>query len=117
MGPIPGDAPKKTEEPTPTPAAPAPAEAPAAAESAKDTPAEAPKQEEPAENLVQSNYEVQIKLANMQGDPDSPLYSVKNFEDLGLYVSQLLQDLDLTFWTCESLESNLTRLLQLQGTS
>ena len=35
-------------------------------------------------NLIVSNYDVAVKLADMQGDPDSPLYSVKRFEDLGL---------------------------------
>lgn len=35
-------------------------------------------------NLIQSNYEVKVKLADLQADPNSPLYSVKSFEDLGL---------------------------------
>jgi hypothetical protein len=29
---------------------------------------------------------VQVKLADLQANPDSPLYSAKSFEDLGLYV-------------------------------
>ena len=36
--------------------------------------------------LLETHYEVAVKLADMQGDPDSPLFSVKRFEDLGLYV-------------------------------
>lgn len=40
--------------------------------------------EEPESNLVTSNYDVIIKLADLQGDPNSPLYSVKSFEELGL---------------------------------
>lgn len=35
-------------------------------------------------NLIQSSYEVQVKLADLQADPNSPLYSVKSFEELGL---------------------------------
>lgn len=35
-------------------------------------------------DLIESNYEVAVKLVNLQGDPNSPLYSVKRFEDLGM---------------------------------
>lgn len=35
-------------------------------------------------NLIKSSYEVAVKLADLQADPNSPLYSVKKFEDLGL---------------------------------
>ncbi|RPB00102.1 P-loop containing nucleoside triphosphate hydrolase protein [Choiromyces venosus 120613-1] len=35
-------------------------------------------------SLDESQYEVAVKLADLQGDPNSPLYSVKKFEDLGL---------------------------------
>lgn len=35
-------------------------------------------------NLLQSEYEVKVKLADLQADPNSPLYSVKSFEELGL---------------------------------
>lgn len=45
-------------------------------------PAEATPQEQ--SDLVESNYEVAVKLVNLQGDPNSPLYSVKRFEDLGM---------------------------------
>lgn len=38
--------------------------------------------EEPATNLIKSTYEVKVKMA--QENPDSPLYSVKTFEELGL---------------------------------
>lgn len=40
---------------------------------------------EPEEsNLITSQYEVQVKLADLQADPNSPLYSVKSFDELGL---------------------------------
>ncbi|CAO3617486.1 unnamed protein product [Mucor hiemalis] len=35
-------------------------------------------------NLIRSTHVVQVKLANQQADPNSPLYSVKSFEQLGL---------------------------------
>lgn len=35
-------------------------------------------------NLIQSSYEVKVKLADLQADPNSTLYSVKSFEELGL---------------------------------
>ena len=39
-------------------------------------------------NLIQSKYEVAVKLQDLQADPNSPLYSVKSFEELGLYVPE-----------------------------
>ncbi|EJD53977.1 DEAD-domain-containing protein [Auricularia subglabra TFB-10046 SS5] len=35
-------------------------------------------------DLVQSSYEVTVTLADQQADPNSPLYSIKTFEELGL---------------------------------
>ncbi|CAR26680.1 hypothetical protein ZYGR_0H05020 [Zygosaccharomyces rouxii] len=35
-------------------------------------------------NLVKSEYEVKVNFADIQADPNSPLYSVKSFEELGL---------------------------------
>jgi len=40
-------------------------------------------------NLIQNRYEVAVKLQDMQADPNSPLYSVKSFEELGLYLPPL----------------------------
>lgn len=39
---------------------------------------------EDSNGLDEPQYEVAVKLADLQGDPNSPLYSVKRFEDLGL---------------------------------
>lgn len=87
--------------PTPTPA-PAPAPAPAAAEptpapveDATPAPAvpavpavdPAAATEQEATDLLESSYEVAVKLADMQGDPNSPLFSAKRFEDLGMHVT------------------------------
>ncbi|KAL0639277.1 RNA helicase required for poly(A+) mRNA export [Maublancomyces gigas] len=55
---------------------------PASGATAAVDPAEATPQEQ--NDLVESSYEVAVKLVNMQGDPNSPLYSVKRFEDLGI---------------------------------
>ncbi|KAI7868648.1 P-loop containing nucleoside triphosphate hydrolase protein [Spinellus fusiger] len=41
-------------------------------------------EEEEASNLIENRNTVHVKLADQQADPDSPLYSVKSFEDLGL---------------------------------
>ncbi|ODV95281.1 hypothetical protein PACTADRAFT_50027 [Pachysolen tannophilus NRRL Y-2460] len=35
-------------------------------------------------NLIKSSYEVKVKLVDLQADPNSPLYSVKSFDELGL---------------------------------
>ncbi|CAL9737744.1 ATP-dependent RNA helicase Dbp5p [Monosporozyma servazzii] len=35
-------------------------------------------------NLINSEYEVKVKLADIQADPNSPLYSIKSFDELGL---------------------------------
>ena len=42
------------------------------------------KDQEPADNLIKSTYEVKVKLADLQADPNSPLFSAKSFEELGL---------------------------------
>ncbi|KAI5290956.1 RNA helicase required for poly(A+) mRNA export [Ascosphaera aggregata] len=36
------------------------------------------------DNLQEPEYDVQVKLSDIQADPNNPLYSVKSFEDLGL---------------------------------
>lgn len=41
------------------------------------------------ENLVKTTHEVRVKLADLQADPDSPLYSAKSFEDLPLHPDLL----------------------------
>ncbi|RPA85602.1 DEAD-domain-containing protein [Ascobolus immersus RN42] len=75
-----------------------PAEAAAAPEKAPETEAPAAagetKEEEEEEELVQNRYEVAVKLADMQEDPNSPLYSIKRFEDLGL-TEELLKGIYL----------------------
>ena len=39
-------------------------------------------------DLREPDYNVEVKLSDIQADPNNPLYSVKSFEELGgLYVS------------------------------
>ncbi|CAR24489.1 ATP-dependent RNA helicase DBP5 [Lachancea thermotolerans] len=57
----------------------------------KDETADQKKKEQDS-NLVKSEYEVKVKLADLQGDPNSPLYSIKSFEELGL-APELLKGL------------------------
>ncbi|KAG7851135.1 hypothetical protein KL941_000804 [Ogataea angusta] len=50
----------------------------------EDKPDKKDNAEKPQNSLVDSTYEVKVKLADLQADPNSPLYSVKSFEELGL---------------------------------
>jgi len=34
--------------------------------------------------LNEPEYDVEVKLSNLQADPNNPLFSVKTFEELGL---------------------------------
>ncbi|GMF80823.1 unnamed protein product [Aspergillus oryzae] len=43
--------------------------------------------------LNEPDYTVEVKLSDLQADPNNPLYSVKSFEDLGLYVKPRALDL------------------------
>lgn len=55
---------------------------------ASSSPKPAASEEDPT-NLRESSYEVSVTLADQQADPDSPLYSAKNFSDLGLHPDLL----------------------------
>lgn len=48
-----------------------------------------PESKEPESNLIKSTFEVKVKLADLQADPNSPLFSVKSFDDLGLSAELL----------------------------
>lgn len=61
-----------------------PAEAKPPAPAAEASPEKADTPEEDESNLIQSTHVVQVKLADQQADPNSPLFSVKSFEQLGL---------------------------------
>lgn len=42
--------------------------------------------------LQEPEYDVEVKLADLQADPNNPLFSAKTFEDLNLYAT-LIADL------------------------
>ncbi|KAL2190871.1 DEAD-domain-containing protein [Thermothelomyces heterothallicus CBS 203.75] len=46
--------------------------------------AEKPVDERANNGLVETSYDVEVKLSDLQADKDSPLYSVSSFEELGL---------------------------------
>lgn len=41
-------------------------------------------QESKGSELQEPEWDVEVKLSDLQADPNNPLYSVKSFEDLGL---------------------------------
>ncbi len=47
------------------------------------------KEEADESNLRESSHDVQVTLADQQADPNSPLYSAKSFEALGLHENLL----------------------------
>ncbi|CCG82999.1 ATP-dependent RNA helicase dbp5 [Taphrina deformans PYCC 5710] len=57
--------------------------------SSSGTPAASDESKAEQENLVKTTHEVRVKLADLQADPDSPLYSAKSFEDLPLHADLL----------------------------
>lgn len=46
--------------------------------------AEAPQDAAGNADLQEPDYSVEVKLSDLQADPNNPLFSVKSFEDLGL---------------------------------
>lgn len=40
-----------------------------------------------SQGLDEPEFDVSVKLADLQDDPNNPLYSVKDFQDLNLYVT------------------------------
>ncbi|CCF57600.1 hypothetical protein KAFR_0C06090 [Kazachstania africana CBS 2517] len=51
-------------------------------EQKEDKKTEKPKESDT--NLIKSEYEVKVKLVDIQADPNSPLFSAKSFDELGL---------------------------------
>ena len=46
--------------------------------------------------LREPEREVEVKLADLQADPNNPLFSVRSFEELQLYVALQLSPRDTT---------------------
>ncbi|PCH42042.1 ATP-dependent RNA helicase DBP5 [Wolfiporia cocos MD-104 SS10] len=55
------------------------------------------KEADPATDLIKSTFEVSVTLADQQADPNSPLYSAKTFEQLGLHEDLLKGIYDMGF--------------------
>ncbi|KAH9915129.1 DEAD-domain-containing protein [Fomitopsis serialis] len=60
----------------------------------KEQPAE---EADDATDLIKSSFEVSVTLADQQADPNSPLYSAKTFEQLGLHADLLKGIYDMGF--------------------
>lgn len=59
-------------------------EAPAASEQSGQKDGATPPSDTKEPNLVDTEFEVEVKLADMQADPNNPLFSAKSFEELQL---------------------------------
>ncbi|KAJ7019825.1 P-loop containing nucleoside triphosphate hydrolase protein [Mycena alexandri] len=60
-------------------------------------PAAGTSQPGPNADLIKSTFEVTVTLADQQADPDSPLFSAKTFEELGLHQDLLKGIYDMGF--------------------
>ncbi|KAJ2307586.1 RNA helicase required for poly(A+) mRNA export [Coemansia sp. RSA 2706] len=58
-----------------------------------------------------TEHEVEVRLADMQADPNSPLYSVKAFEDLGLHENLLKGIYEMKFTKPSKIQERALPLL------
>ncbi|KAI0312782.1 DEAD-domain-containing protein [Amylostereum chailletii] len=90
----------------------APATADAPAEGKKAEPSEpAPSPAEDNTDLIKSTFEVLVTLADQQQDPESPLYSAKTFEELGLHADLLKGIFDMGFTKPSKIQERALPLL------
>ncbi|KAF2817551.1 DEAD-domain-containing protein [Mytilinidion resinicola] len=68
-----------------------------------------PQGKEPA--LIEPEYEVEVKLADMQADPNSPLFSVKSFEELNLKPELLRGIMEMNFRSPSKIQERALPLL------
>ncbi|KAI0067271.1 DEAD-domain-containing protein [Artomyces pyxidatus] len=66
---------------------------------------------EDASDLVKSTFQVHVTLADQQQNPDSPLYSVKTFEELGLHGDLLKGIFDMGFTKPSKIQERALPLL------
>ncbi|KAI0360183.1 DEAD-domain-containing protein [Trametes cingulata] len=92
--------------------APAPKDTPAPEATANDAPegAASPKQDA-VTDLIKSTFEVAVTLADQQADPNSPLYSAKTFEELGLHQDLLKGIYDMGFTKPSKIQERALPLL------
>ncbi|KAI9288635.1 ATP-dependent RNA helicase DBP5 [Umbelopsis sp. AD052] len=62
-------------------------------------------------NLIESSHVVQVKLADLQANPDSPLYSAKSFDQLGLNPELLKGLYDMKFTRPSKIQERALPLL------
>ncbi|GAB5586764.1 RNA helicase required for poly(A+) mRNA export [Umbelopsis nana] len=62
-------------------------------------------------NLIESSHVVQVKLADLQANPDSPLYSAKSFEEVGLKPELLKGLYDMKFTRPSKIQERALPLL------
>ncbi|KTW29385.1 hypothetical protein T552_01339 [Pneumocystis carinii B80] len=62
-------------------------------------------------NFVDDNVDITVKLADIQGDPNSPLYSAKRFEDLALHEDLLKGIYSLKFQRPSKIQEKALPLL------
>ncbi|KAI0368775.1 DEAD-domain-containing protein [Pilatotrama ljubarskyi] len=91
----------------------APADTPAPAAATTDAPegAAEPKQQDAVTDLIKSTFEVSVTLADQQADPNSPLYSAKTFEELGLHQDLLKGIYDMGFTKPSKIQERALPLL------
>ncbi|KAJ1867735.1 RNA helicase required for poly(A+) mRNA export [Coemansia sp. RSA 989] len=58
-----------------------------------------------------TEHEVEVRLADMQADPDSPLFSVKSFEELGLHENLLKGIYEMKFTKPSKIQERALPLL------
>ncbi|KZV59255.1 hypothetical protein PENSPDRAFT_441763 [Peniophora sp. CONT] len=84
---------------------------------AKPEDAAAKDAEQSITDLIKSDYDVLVTLADQQQDPNSPLYSVKAFEDLGLHEDLLKGIYDMKFTKPSKIQERALPLLLKDPTS
>ncbi|KAI9891526.1 MAG: RNA helicase required for poly(A+) mRNA export [Vezdaea aestivalis] len=73
-----------------------PSDSPAQSEPTKPTmETEPPAEGQSSSQLHEPTYDVEVKLSDMQADPNNPLYSIKSFEDLGGLSPEILKGIYL----------------------
>ncbi|RUS28118.1 ATP-dependent RNA helicase dbp5 [Jimgerdemannia flammicorona] len=71
-----------------------------------------PESDEPQQTeLLESSHTVEVKLADLQADPNSPLFSVKSFEELGLHPDLLKGIYDMKFTKPSKIQERALPLL------
>ncbi|KAJ2354778.1 RNA helicase required for poly(A+) mRNA export, partial [Coemansia sp. RSA 2618] len=65
----------------------------------------------PKVDVDASEHEVEVRLADMQADPNSPLYSVKSFDELGLHENLLKGLYEMNFTKPSKIQERALPLL------